>query len=209
MILWNYMPCRTDADCYTTCIKPPTSAYGICSRPFDDPAPAFEKCLNERLDSTLKSTLLRMWGVFNGSDTAAFGVKMREKASRGACRGSNGYLFNGGWFKRTDGYTGPLPTPVDSDEDGNDIFAVADYLAIDTGMPPAEGVEFKYTQCYYESTDCFYLPPNQEACEYEKRCNWDNQSENCLSDPLNNGGSTCAANLGDIPVEMCVLQCLN
>eukprot|EP00127_Corallochytrium_limacisporum_P005839 Clim_evm4s213 gene=Clim_evmTU4s213 len=94
--------CTQDADCYTECIIETNQQEGNCAIPWEGPAPYLRECFVDEMDDKLKKALMRLWGVYNVTDLAAFEDEFISRTGREECVGPSGWLYNGGWYQFND-----------------------------------------------------------------------------------------------------------
>lgn len=184
--------------------------YGYCDIPWSNPGPSMWKCYKDYLNPNVLNSLANVLEV-DASDDAAFESALMSATTSRYCTGPSGYKFNGGWYYVNpyfSGYNsyycptgnvaldGPfstdgIPTPIDTDENGAPIFDISVYN--DVGIKYIScshgNLTFAGTDADFISKGCFYLPPNQDYCLSEKKCNW-NIPESCAPD--SNGIWSCS-----------------
>lgn len=80
--------CKTDADCYTSCVKTiSTNDEGNCAIPFDDFTPYIVKCIQENMDPIVQRYLRAMWNISANATEDTFKNIFRQQLQKDSCVG--------------------------------------------------------------------------------------------------------------------------
>ena len=189
------------------CVIKDGDTSGVCAVPFYDPGPFLSKCYADHIDINIQSSLLKIFGIFGATDSDKFLEIFRTRASKVRCSGPKGQYANGGRLMPNPYYDfgvkafnynlsykyvnkSAVPKPI-SIVNGTNFFSLSVYQDYSAQ---------KFVACNFFSSNitevynygCFDLPPSEEACLSDIKCNWNSPSQSsCTLDTLSNGGYTC------------------
>ena len=215
--------CKLDSDCYTSCVygseddRDDPTATGNCLIPWKDQSKYLVQCYWDRMDSSLKSTLARQWGLLRKNMTD-FAAEFESRVTTEQCTGENSYAYRAGYYIFNSAScfvaTNPIsnktitsppvanvpnpcakPSSVGKNIRGEPVYNFTVYSDIASGK--YINIGDKLASWMISNPNVFYVPSNRTACLNNQQCNYvmtaaaPGAAPNCLEDKLFNGGSFC------------------